>query len=228
MPAAPRFDLESPLVSDPTGLPEEFRRAVAALSAVRPRPELVLSPLDAPPRLAPYTWAVSVEADADRRPGEDLDEPDTSGRLILLHDPAGQDAWEGRFRLVCFVQARLDPEQVGDEMLPTVGWSWLTEALEQNGAAHVALGGTVTQTSSVRFGDIAGPRRTDDVELRASWTPAGPPNRTGTCAGTPRRSARWCRPPPACPPSGSPSLPVSGHDRVISPGASRPVRRATT
>ena len=159
MPTAPRFDLESPLVSDPTGLPEEFRRAVAALSAVRPRPELVLSPLDAPPRLAPYTWAVSVEADADRRPGEDLDEPDTSGRLILLHDPAGQDAWEGRFRLVCFVQARLDPEQVGDEMLPTVGWSWLTEALEQNGAAHVALGGTVTQTSSVRFGDIAGPRR---------------------------------------------------------------------
>jgi hypothetical protein len=134
----------------------------------------VLSPLDAPPRLAPYTWAVGVEADADRLPGEDLDEPDTSGRLILLHDPAGQDAWEGRFRLVCFVQARLDPEQVGDEMLPTVGWSWLTEALEQNGAAHVALGGTVTQTSSVRFGDIAGPRRTDDVELRASWTPAGP------------------------------------------------------
>ena len=58
-------------------------------------------------------------------------------------------------------------------MLPAVGWSWLTEALEQNGAAHVALGGTVTQTSSVRFGDIAGPRRDDDVELRASWTPVG-------------------------------------------------------
>jgi Protein of unknown function (DUF3000) len=170
---APPFDLESLLVSDPTGFPEEFRRAVAALSAVRPRPELVLSSLDAPPRLAPYTWAVSVEADAARPPGEDLDEPDTSGRLILLHDPAGQDAWEGRFRLVCFIQARLDPEQVGDEMLPTVGWSWLTEALEQNGAAHVALGGTVTQTSSVRFGDIAGPRRADDIELRASWTPAG-------------------------------------------------------
>jgi hypothetical protein len=115
---------------------------------------------------------MSVEADAARRPGEDLDEPDTSGRLILLHDPAGQDAWEGTFRLVCFVQARLDPEQLGDEMLPMVAWSWLTEALEQHGAAHVALGGTVTQTSSVRFGDIAGPRRDDDVELRASWTPS--------------------------------------------------------
>jgi hypothetical protein len=116
---------------------------------------------------------MSVEADVARRPGEDLDEPDTSGRLILLHDPAGQDAWEGTFRLVCFVQARLDPEQLGDEMLPLVAWSWLTEALEQCGAAHAALGGTVTQTSSVRFGDIAGPRRDDDVELRASWTPTG-------------------------------------------------------
>ena len=58
-------------------------------------------------------------------------------------------------------------------MLPVVGWSWLTEALELAGAEHVALGGTVTQTSSVRFGDIAGPRRDDDVELRASWTPVG-------------------------------------------------------
>jgi hypothetical protein len=160
-------------VSDPTAPPAPFRRAVASLSAVRPRPELIVSPLDAPPRLAPYTWAMSVEADAARRPGEDLDEPDTSGRLILLHDPAGQDAWEGSFRLVCFVQARLDPEQLGDEMLPMVGWSWLTEALQQHGAAYVALGGTVTQTSSVRFGDIAGPRRDDDVELRASWTPTG-------------------------------------------------------
>lgn len=140
---------------------------------MRPRPELLVSALDAPPRLAPYTWAFSVEADAGRDASTDLDEPDTSGRLILLHDPAGQDLWEGTFRLVCFVQARLEPEQLGDELLPVVGWSWLTEALAEAEASHVALGGTVTQTSSVRFGDIAGPRRDDDVELRASWTPTG-------------------------------------------------------
>jgi hypothetical protein len=164
-------------VPDASAPPPEFREAVASLRAIRPRPELLVSAIDAPPRLAPYTWALGVEADAAAgRPGEDpdgLDEPDTSGRLILLHDPAGQDAWEGTFRLVCFVQARLEPEQLGDEMLPVVGWSWLTEALAQHGAQYVALGGTVTQTSSVRFGDIAGPRRDDDVELRASWTPTG-------------------------------------------------------
>jgi hypothetical protein len=110
-------------VADATVPPAEFRRAVAALNAMRPRPELFVTALDAPPRLAPFTWAFSVEADAGRPAAEDLDEPDTSGRLILLHDPAGQDAWEGTFRLVCFVQARLER---------------------------------------------------DDVELRASWTPAGP------------------------------------------------------
>ena len=59
-------------------------------------------------------------------------------------------------------------------MLPVVAWSWLTEALEHHDAPYTALGGTVTQTSSVRFGDISGPRRDDDVELRASWTPVGP------------------------------------------------------
>ena len=112
--------LESPLVSESTTAPAPFRQAVASLAAVRPRRELIVSALDAPPRLAPFTWAMSVEADASRPAGEDLDEPDTSGRLILLHDPDGQDAWEGTFRLVCFVQARLEREQLGDEMLPII------------------------------------------------------------------------------------------------------------
>lgn len=187
-------DLESLLVPAVTAAPPPgFRRAVASLSTLSARPELIVSALDAPPRLAPWTWAMSVEV-SDSTLGRALaddgfDEADTSGRLILLHDPAGQDAWEGTFRLVCFVQARLEPEQLGDEMLPVVGWSWLTEALAEHGAEHVALGGTVTQTSSVRFGDIVGsasgprptssgpgrsdPHREDDVELRASWTPTG-------------------------------------------------------
>ena len=93
-PARPcgRGTLESRLVPDATVPPAEFRRAVAALNAVRPRSELFVTALDAPPRLAPFTWAFSVEADAGRPTGEDLDEPDTSGRLILLHDPAGQSA----------------------------------------------------------------------------------------------------------------------------------------
>src|SRR4051794_399670 len=116
-PYGPRT-LESRLVADATVPPAEFRRAVAALNAMHPRPELFVTALDAPPRLAPSTGAFSVEADAGRPASEDLDEPAPPGRLTLLHAPAGQDAWEGTFRLVCFVQARLEREQLGDEMLP--------------------------------------------------------------------------------------------------------------
>ncbi|ANY05023.1 DUF3000 domain-containing protein [Pseudonocardia sp. HH130630-07] len=166
---------------DPNSPPPLFRRAVSSLASVAPRPELVVRALEAPPRLAPYSWATSVEADIGHRGDgtDDLDEPDTSGRLILLHDPDGQDRWQGTFRLVCFVQARLEPGQLGDDMLPRIGWSWLTDALGHAGAAFTALGGTVTQTASVRFGGLGeasltaddDPPREDDVELRASWTP---------------------------------------------------------
>jgi hypothetical protein len=58
----------------------------------------------------------------------------------------------------------------GDPLLPAVGWSWLIEALQQRGAAHTAVGGTVTQTTSTRFGDVHGPASTTQLELRGSWT----------------------------------------------------------
>ena len=108
-----------------------------------------------------------------------------TGRLVLLHDPEGQEAWGGVLRLVIYVRAELDAELATDPLLPAVGWSWLTDALERLRRAGPALGGTVTQTSSARFGDISGPARTDDLELRASWTRAG---RRAGCR-TARRSA---------------------------------------
>jgi hypothetical protein len=74
-------------------------------------------------------------------------------------------------RVVAYVRVELDAELAADPLLPEVGWSWLTDALDAAGAEYTALGGTVTDTSSARFGDIAGPARTDDLELRASWTP---------------------------------------------------------
>lgn len=73
--------------------------------------------------------------------------------------------------MVTYVRAELDPELARDPSLAGVGWSWLTDALEFTAAAYTALGGTVTETSSTRFGEITGPTQTEDLELRASWTP---------------------------------------------------------
>lgn len=144
--------------------PEVFLQAVAGLKALRPRPELVLGEVRPPQRLAPWSFAITAEVTGP---------PDVlaTGRLVLLHDPDGQESWNGVLRLVCYVRAELEPEIAEDPLLPSVGWSWLTDALAGTGAAFTALGGTVTGTSSARFGDIAGPARTDDLELRASWTP---------------------------------------------------------
>lgn len=145
-------------------LPLAFRLAVDSLRRARPRPEVQLTEIPPPQRLAPYTFALSAEVSRD---GDEA----ASGRLILLHDPAGQDAWDGTLRIVTYVTAELDPEMAGDPMLAGVGWSWLMDALALSGARHTAAGGTVTETRSVRFGDLAGPSDTADVELRASWTP---------------------------------------------------------
>ncbi|MGH8921969.1 MAG: DUF3000 domain-containing protein [Actinomycetes bacterium] len=146
--------------------PEIFRRAVVSLNTVRPRPEIQFEPIPAPKRLAPWTYAWGLEL-----PG--AGHASATGRLVLLHDPDGPEAWAGTLRLVGFVRVELDAEFAGDPLLPAVGWSWLADALGSFGAEHTALGGTVTQTSSARFGTITGPERADDLELRASWTPVG-------------------------------------------------------
>ena len=161
-----RILLQLAAVPDLADAPEIFRNAVASLSAVRPRPEMRFEPVPAPRRLAPWTYAWGLELSG-------AGHASATGRLVLLHDPAGQDGWNGTLRLVGFVRAELDVELAGDPLLPAVSWSWLADALGSSGAEHTALGGTVTQSSSFRFGTIAGPERANDIELRASWTPVG-------------------------------------------------------
>ena len=94
-----------------------------------------------------------------------------SGRLVLLHDPAGNAAWQGTFRCVTFARADVDPEMVTDPLLASVGWSWLIDALDSHGAEYVAPSGTVTSVSSESFGGMADEAPRAEVEVRASWTP---------------------------------------------------------
>jgi Protein of unknown function (DUF3000) len=147
-----------------TVTPETFTRAVDGLRPVPPRPEITLDEAPPPQRLAPYAYALSGVV---RRHGEEV----ATGRLILLFDPNGHESWEGTLRLVTYVTAELEPDLAADPLLPAVGWSWLVDALESNDAGYAAIGGTVTQTLSTRFGELAGPPTAADIEIRASWTP---------------------------------------------------------
>lgn len=146
------------------GVPAEFARAVESLTAVSLRPEVIVERIRPPQRLAPWSFALGAQV---LHNGDEV----ASGRLVLLHDPAGYEAWEGTMRLVSFASADLDSEMAADPLLPAVGWSWLRDALADNDAQHTSAAGTVTLSSSTRFGDLADQATSTEIELRASWTP---------------------------------------------------------
>ena len=146
--------------------PEEFLAAVDRMHNARLRPEIFCEEMPAPQRIAPYASALSADVTVE---GEDVG----TGRIVLLHDPAGNDAWEGTFRCVAYARAEIDPEMANDPLLGEVGWSWLTEALDAHGAEYTAPSGTVTKVSSESFGGMAGEEATAQLEIRASWTPVG-------------------------------------------------------
>ncbi len=160
------------MITPDADVPPAFVAALEALAARRLRAEVRLSEIPAPGRIAPYAVALSAEVvGADE---EMLVETEpASGRFVLLHDPAGQEAWEGTFRVVTLVRAALDPEVGVDPLLCEAAWSWVEDALDQAGAAHHALGGTVTRVVSQSFGALAERPGEVEVEIRASWTPDG-------------------------------------------------------
>ena len=148
-------------------VPEEFSRALAAIRAARPRSEVVLEETPAPQRLAPYSVALTADVVSPLDPDVEIG----TGRLVLLHDPAGHEAWQGTFRLVTYVRAELEHEMAADPLLPGVGWAWLTESLDSHQAGFTAASGTVTRVASESFGAIAGEAASAQIEIRASWTP---------------------------------------------------------
>lgn len=138
---------------------------VRACVAAHPwRPELRVSDIPAPTRLAPDALAVEAVVRAD---GTDLG----TGRLIILHDPAGSESWQGTYRLVTVARADVDPEMATDPLLAPVACSWLTDAMETRSASYAALAGTATSVVSRPFGQLDDEPDENRVELRASWTP---------------------------------------------------------
>ena len=145
-------------------LPPAFATAVHELSSYAWDPRIHIRELEPPSQIAPY--AAAIDAEVTWR-DEDLG----TGRLILLHDPAGNDAWDGDFRCVTFAQAEIGGEMAYDACLADVGWSWLLDALRSADAAHVGESGTITTTVSTPYGTKQFERSSAQIEIRASWTP---------------------------------------------------------
>lgn len=151
-------------------LPEEFSRAVESMHEAKLRSEISLGTIRPPQRLAPFSHAIGLEVLHDEDEVTTESHGDAFGRLILLHDPSSDETWDGSMRLVAYIQADMDDSVANDPLLPDVAWEWLNEGLSQENAEFTNLGGTVTSTASVRFGEIGGPPRAYQIEMRASWT----------------------------------------------------------
>lgn len=154
--------------------PQPFRDAVESMYAAHVRSEISLGDIRPPKKLAPFSHAVGLEVlHPETEIVPEQSEGDAFGRLILLHDPRAEESWSGSMRLVAYIQADMDADVASDPLLPQVAWQWLTEGFESCGAGFSNLGGTVTTTNSVRYGDIGGPPEAFQLEMRASWTADG-------------------------------------------------------
>jgi hypothetical protein len=164
-----------------------FRLAVAdleaGLTAQRDsRDELEFEDEPAPRRLAPYAAAIAASVvQGDTEIGW--------GKFILLYDPAGQPGWEGQFRVIAYVRAELDPEIAADPLIAAVGWSWLTEALDDSAEGYGQTSGTVTRVVTEGFGSKQDEPTSTGFELRASWSPAAPDGGRPALDG---HVAAWC------------------------------------
>ena len=63
-----------------------FEQLVAPILALKPRGEILLEVVPAPQKLAPHALALTADVLEDAAPG----------RLVLLHDPDGQEVWGGQ------------------------------------------------------------------------------------------------------------------------------------
>jgi hypothetical protein len=146
-----------------------FLAAVDTLRSAAVRAEVRLHEVSAGPRLAPHSYAVVADVVGATSEDDDL----ATGRLVILHDPAGQEAWDGTTRCVAYVHADVEREMAADPLLGGVGWSWLLEALDRHGALFGNPGGTVTSSNSEGFGQMRGETDGGEVEIKASWTVIG-------------------------------------------------------
>ncbi len=148
-------------------IPADFADALASLRGHRFRAEVHLEEIPAPTRIAP--WALALNAEVN--PGDDPETMLGHGRFVVLYDPDGQPAWHGPFRVIVMAKAEVEVEMGLDPMLGEAGWSWLTDALDDVGAGHHHLSGTVTRVLSETFGGLTLESNATQMEIRASWTP---------------------------------------------------------
>jgi len=141
---------------------DQFALTIEQISSALVRPDITLTQVPAPSRLAPFALAMTAEP-------TNIDNDSFSGRFVLLHDPDGVEEWGGTFRAVIFARAELESDLLNDDLVREVAWSWILEGT--GGLEITELGGTVTSNFGQSFGTLSDRPADGFVEVRSSWTP---------------------------------------------------------
>ena len=147
-----------------------FAEAVSSLTRAVLRPELTLSQIPAPSKLAKNAVAFAADV-SDEHLSEHSDAG--TGRFVLLHDDLPNEQWGSNFRIVAFAKSPLETLIGADEMISEVAWAWLMDALENRGASFSHEAGTTTRIISSGFGSLANQSDHAELEMRISWSPTG-------------------------------------------------------
>lgn len=145
----------------------EFSAALIDVRAAVLRPEVKVTEVPAPSRIAPYAVALTADVLQTAHDEDAL----ATGRFVLLHDPSEPEPWGGAWRAVTYARAELEPEMATDPVLGEVGWSWLVDALDSHEVGYLAEAGTVTRVVSESYAGLADRPTSVEMEIRASWTP---------------------------------------------------------
>ena len=91
-----------------------FEALVENLRSITPRGEIILEEVPAPQKLATHAFAFTADVSSLSSNLETDNEEIASGRFVLLHEPGGQDTWEGEYRCVTFMRADVDSQMQED------------------------------------------------------------------------------------------------------------------
>jgi hypothetical protein len=155
-------------ISDVTDTAADFQLAVMSLRQASIRPELNITEIPSPEKLAKHSVALAANVGADAH--ENRSDQGT-GRFVLLNSDKPQDGWGGHFRVICFAKSPLETDIGQDELITDVCWAWLEDALKNRRAGYTLEAGTITRIISQGYGSISGQSDHAELELRASWSP---------------------------------------------------------
>lgn len=148
----------------------EFQAAIEEIRKADVRPELELTQIPAPSKMAHDALAFSVSI---RQESINSFTNGGTGRFVLLHDLEPHQQWGSNFRIVTFAKSAIEPSIAEFDDGSNSGWAWLLDALAQSAAPFINEAGTATKIFSKGFGALANEPNHAELEVRASWTPTG-------------------------------------------------------